>query len=130
MSREGEKISFSERGGGINIVFGPKYRPLGACGYVLHFLPFEDLCLEAIQQISGLMIICCHDGQAKNIKGKRRLVAFTRKSGLSIFFMTRFPLGTHNETWTSPDYYQTINYFLDEVKLSTLISVTSLFPST
>jgi hypothetical protein len=29
MSREGEKISFSEGGGGINIVFGPKYRPLG-----------------------------------------------------------------------------------------------------
>ncbi len=28
MSREGEKISFSEGGGGINIVFGPKYRPL------------------------------------------------------------------------------------------------------
>ncbi len=27
-SREGEKISFSEGGGGINIVFGPKYRPL------------------------------------------------------------------------------------------------------
>jgi hypothetical protein len=24
MSREGGKISFSERGGGINIVFGPK----------------------------------------------------------------------------------------------------------
>ncbi len=29
MSREGEKISFSEGWGGINIVFGPKYRPLG-----------------------------------------------------------------------------------------------------
>ncbi len=29
MLREGEKISFSEGGGGgINIVFGPKYRPL------------------------------------------------------------------------------------------------------
>jgi hypothetical protein len=28
VSREGEKISFSEGGGGINIVFGPKYRPL------------------------------------------------------------------------------------------------------
>lgn len=28
--------------------------------------------------------------------------------------LARFPLGTHNETWTSPDYYQTINYFLDE----------------
>ncbi len=26
--REGEKISFSEGGGGINIVFRPKYRPL------------------------------------------------------------------------------------------------------
>ncbi len=26
--REGEKISFSEKGGWINIVFGPKYRPL------------------------------------------------------------------------------------------------------
>jgi hypothetical protein len=25
---KGEKISFSEGGGGINIVFGPKYRPL------------------------------------------------------------------------------------------------------
>jgi hypothetical protein len=24
----GEKISFSEAGGGINIDFGPKYRPL------------------------------------------------------------------------------------------------------
>jgi hypothetical protein len=30
MLREGEKLSFSE-GGGINIVFGPKYRPLGIC---------------------------------------------------------------------------------------------------
>ncbi len=28
MSREREKISFSEGGGGINIVFRPKYRPL------------------------------------------------------------------------------------------------------
>lgn len=28
--------------------------------------------------------------------------------------LARFPMGTHNETWTSPDYYQTINYFLDE----------------
>ncbi len=28
MSREGDKISFSEGGGGINIIFGPKYRPL------------------------------------------------------------------------------------------------------
>jgi hypothetical protein len=28
MSREGEKISFSEGGGEINMVFGPKYRPL------------------------------------------------------------------------------------------------------
>jgi hypothetical protein len=28
VSREGAKISFSEGGGGINIVFGPKYRPL------------------------------------------------------------------------------------------------------
>ncbi len=27
VAREG-KISFSEGGGGINIVFGPKYRPL------------------------------------------------------------------------------------------------------
>ncbi len=26
--RRGGKISFSERGGGINMVFGPKYRPL------------------------------------------------------------------------------------------------------
>ncbi len=30
MSRVREKISFSEGGGGINIVFGPKYRPLKA----------------------------------------------------------------------------------------------------
>jgi hypothetical protein len=28
LSQEGEKISFSEGGGGINIVLGPKYRPL------------------------------------------------------------------------------------------------------
>jgi hypothetical protein len=28
VSREGEKISFSEGGGGVNIVFRPKYRPL------------------------------------------------------------------------------------------------------
>ncbi len=28
MSREGEKMSFSRGGGAINIVFGPKYRPL------------------------------------------------------------------------------------------------------
>ena len=23
--------------------------------------------------------------------------------------------GSHNETWTAPDYLQTVNYFLDEV---------------
>jgi hypothetical protein len=28
MCRQGGKISFAEGGGGINIVFGPKYRPL------------------------------------------------------------------------------------------------------
>jgi hypothetical protein len=28
VSREGEKYNFQKGGGGINIVFGPKYRPL------------------------------------------------------------------------------------------------------
>jgi hypothetical protein len=31
VSREGEKISFSEGGGGINILLGPKYRPPIIC---------------------------------------------------------------------------------------------------
>ena len=34
----------------------------------------------------------------------------------SSFQLARFPGGSHNETWTTPNYYQTINYFLDEVK--------------
>jgi len=29
--------------------------------------------------------------------------------------LARFPGGSHNETWGCKDYYQTINYFLDEV---------------
>jgi hypothetical protein len=33
LAARGEKISFSEGGGGINIVFRPKYRPL------LHTIP-------------------------------------------------------------------------------------------
>jgi len=35
--------------------------------------------------------------------------------GAPVKRLARFPSGTHNETWTCVDYYQTINYFLDEV---------------
>ena len=35
----------------------------------------------------------------------------------SSFQLARFPGGSHNETWTTPNYYQTINYFLDEVNI-------------
>lgn len=35
--------------------------------------------------------------------------------GAPVKRLARFPTGSHNETWTCSDYYQTINYFLDEV---------------
>lgn len=35
--------------------------------------------------------------------------------GAPVKRLARFPGGTHNETWATRDYYQTINYFLDEV---------------
>jgi len=35
--------------------------------------------------------------------------------GAPVKRLARFPGGTHNETWAARDYYQTINYFLDEV---------------
>ena len=50
-------------------------------------------------------------------------VSVTRIVALnSSFQLARFPGGSHNETWTTPNYYQTINYFLDEVKESYNIS--------
>ena len=30
--------------------------------------------------------------------------------------IARFPGGTHNETWTCAQYYQGINYFIEEVR--------------
>jgi len=35
--------------------------------------------------------------------------------GAPVKRLARFPAGSHNETWTCSDYYQTISYFLDEV---------------
>ena len=35
--------------------------------------------------------------------------------GAPIKRLARFPEGNHNETWSCSQYYQTINYFLDEV---------------
>ena len=32
--------------------------------------------------------------------------------------LARFPGGTHNETWLCPQYYHTIAYFLEEVRIS------------
>jgi len=42
--------------------------------------------------------------------------------GAPVKRLARFPAGSHNETWTSPDYYQTINYFLDEVLYLHMVS--------
>ncbi len=42
MSREGKKISFSE-GGGINIVFGPKYIPLRSGILMIDYLDIMDM---------------------------------------------------------------------------------------
>jgi len=42
--------------------------------------------------------------------------------GSPIKRLARFPSGSHNETWTAPDYYQTINYFLDEVLYLHMVS--------
>jgi len=42
--------------------------------------------------------------------------------GAPVKKLARFPGGTHNETWTIPNYYQTINYFLDEVLYLHLMS--------
>lgn len=42
--------------------------------------------------------------------------------GAPVKRLARFPAGSHNETWTAPDYYQTINYFLDEVLYLHLVS--------
>ena len=33
--------------------------------------------------------------------------------------LARFPGGSHNETWMCSHYYQTIEYFLDEVNMDT-----------
>ena len=45
-------------------------------------------------------------------------IVFVLGERIYLFFqLARFPGGTHNETWTIPNYYQTINYFLDEVKI-------------
>ena len=41
--------------------------------------------------------------------------SFETKFNPMYFQLARFPGGSHNETWTIPNYYQTINYFLDEV---------------
>eukprot|EP00088_Acartia_fossae_P012153 TRINITY_DN1624_c0_g1_i1.p1 TRINITY_DN1624_c0_g1~~TRINITY_DN1624_c0_g1_i1.p1 ORF type:complete len:389 (-),score=59.86 TRINITY_DN1624_c0_g1_i1:932-2098(-) len=35
--------------------------------------------------------------------------------GAPVKRLARFPSGTHNETWTCSEYFQTLNYFLDEV---------------
>jgi len=35
--------------------------------------------------------------------------------GAPVKRLARFQGGSHNETWTAPDYLQTVNYFLDEV---------------
>jgi hypothetical protein len=65
VAREG-KISFSE-GGGINIVFGPKYRPLTICvhtlaGSLLHCLKPEGYYLHKYRSIvkKNQSIICRH----------------------------------------------------------------------
>ena len=42
--------------------------------------------------------------------------------GAPVKKLARFPGGSHNETWTIPNYYQTINYFLDEVLYLHLVS--------
>lgn len=42
--------------------------------------------------------------------------------GAPIKKLARFPGGSHNETWTTPNYYQTINYFLDEVLYLHMVS--------
>jgi len=42
--------------------------------------------------------------------------------GAPVKKLARFPGGTHNETWTMSNYYQTINYFLDEVLYLHLVS--------
>eukprot|EP00096_Caligus_rogercresseyi_P001896 TRINITY_DN1332_c0_g1_i1.p1 TRINITY_DN1332_c0_g1~~TRINITY_DN1332_c0_g1_i1.p1 ORF type:complete len:413 (+),score=113.55 TRINITY_DN1332_c0_g1_i1:148-1386(+) len=34
--------------------------------------------------------------------------------GSSLKRLAKFPDGTHNETWTCPDYYKTITYFFEE----------------
>ena len=42
--------------------------------------------------------------------------------GAPVKRLARFPGGSHNETWTIQNYYQTINYFLDEVLYLHLVS--------
>jgi len=42
--------------------------------------------------------------------------------GAPVKKLARFPGGSHNETWTTPNYYQTINYFLDEVLYLHMVS--------
>lgn len=42
--------------------------------------------------------------------------------GAPVKKLARFPGGSHNETWTIQNYYQTINYFLDEVLYLHLVS--------
>ena len=66
--------------------------------------------------MNDLYISCGAPVKKVNNQDTRHCICFGRKN-LFFFQLARFPGGTHNETWTIPNYYQTINYFLDEVKI-------------
>jgi len=53
-------------------------------------------------------------GLADKLIPPRMMTTLYSSCGSPIKRLARFVSGNHNETWGCPEYYQTINYFLDE----------------